>query len=63
MTPPASELMLEELYFSQDERKPQTYHRTGTYMEIDMDPEEVFATVTSWVIVIYIVVKGVIYFF
>jgi hypothetical protein len=42
----------DQLYFYQEEDKPQTYTRTGTFIEIEMDSDEIFATVMSWTLVI-----------
>lgn len=36
------ESTLPEIYFSQDDEKPQTYHRTGHWVEVD-DSDEIFA--------------------
>jgi hypothetical protein len=39
-----------ELYFYQEEDKPNTYTRTGTFIEVETDHEEIWATCSAWIL-------------
>ena len=47
-----SRLESEELYFYQEDDSPQTYIRTGTFIEVEMDDDDLFAEIMSWTMII-----------